>query len=332
MRYFLLYTSLFSIFLLWSCGGDSDPAPNTPDNPGGEPGEEVVGCTDPNSANYNPEATTDDGSCEYPFESSISANPQTFTTKVLIEQMTGTWCGWCVDGAYRMSQLIEENDNRVIGAAVHSGDEMEVSSIFNYLNSKFRVSGFPSGMVHRTTSNLSDDVVMGRDEWRSNAEALLEQPANVGLALEAQVDGNTLNVLAHLGVNEALEGNYSLMVYLLQDGVISAQENYYSSEYGNTSFAGHPYYDQPSTLFGYRHNHVVRESLSEMAGSTVMDYAKVEGGTMTRLFTTDIGGYNTSRLRVVAFVSRAGSSRTSNILNVQEVTVTPEAIAVKDFD
>lgn len=46
---------------------------------------EVSGCTDPEAVNYNPDATTDDGSCEYEFECGISftVSPDTTGAQVI---------------------------------------------------------------------------------------------------------------------------------------------------------------------------------------------------------------------------------------------------------
>jgi hypothetical protein len=67
------------------------------DNDGGDCGEIVqdgYGCIDPEALNYDPEATEDDGSCEYPIDCSD-------LTTVLIEVGGGTWdseISWSIGG------------------------------------------------------------------------------------------------------------------------------------------------------------------------------------------------------------------------------------------
>jgi hypothetical protein len=41
---------------------------------------------------------------------------------VIIEEGTGTWCGWCPRGAVAMEDLIAAHPNDFIGVAVHNGD------------------------------------------------------------------------------------------------------------------------------------------------------------------------------------------------------------------
>ena len=45
---------LFLAFVAFGCSNNDD-----------SPQPEVLGCTDPNSLNYNPDANTDDGTCAY---------------------------------------------------------------------------------------------------------------------------------------------------------------------------------------------------------------------------------------------------------------------------
>ena len=48
---------------------------------------------------------------------SISEVPSVFTKKVLIEEFTGAWCGYCPDGAYRLENLINSNAENIIGVS-----------------------------------------------------------------------------------------------------------------------------------------------------------------------------------------------------------------------
>jgi hypothetical protein len=51
--------------------------------------------------------------------------PSSFTKKVLLEEFTGAWCDWCVDGHLRVEQMMAATPNRIIPVMVHSGDGME---------------------------------------------------------------------------------------------------------------------------------------------------------------------------------------------------------------
>jgi len=70
---------LLSIVLISCSGSDSNPEP--------EP-EPILGCTDPNSNNYAPEATEDDGSCAYGTEISLEI-PELFNSLLLPPKIPG---------------------------------------------------------------------------------------------------------------------------------------------------------------------------------------------------------------------------------------------------
>src|SRR5437868_6692394 len=51
----------------------------------------------------------------------IGAVPATFTQKVMVEENTGAWCGWCVLGAEGIKTADEAYPNRVNAIALHGG-------------------------------------------------------------------------------------------------------------------------------------------------------------------------------------------------------------------
>jgi beta-glucanase (GH16 family) len=59
--------------------------------------ENITGCTDPDAANYNSQAVSDDGSCTYnvTFEVDMSCSATTINDAVYV---TGPFCSWCGDG------------------------------------------------------------------------------------------------------------------------------------------------------------------------------------------------------------------------------------------
>jgi len=67
--------------------------------------------------------------------------------RVVGEEATGTWCGYCVRGIVYMDYMAATYPSTWIGIAVHNGDPMVVSAydtgIGNY------IGGYPSGLVDR---------------------------------------------------------------------------------------------------------------------------------------------------------------------------------------
>ena len=261
------------------------------------------------------------GGCEdEPDDFEVSTVPSTFTKKVLMEEFTGAWCGYCPDGAYRVENLINDNDGRVVAVSLHAGnptgDEMEIAHT-NYLETTYQNTGFPSGMVDRVSVNGSTSLNRGYWEYVANDQLL--KTAVCGLAIISEVNGQNATVEVHAGFNSVPNGDdYRLSVYLIEDGVTGTGYGYDQRNYYNTE-AESPFYDLGDPIVGYEHNHTLRAVLSESLGDAIMVSEMVSGGEHIKTYTVDISSYNKNNLSIVAFVTYMGSSITEHeILNVQK--------------
>src|SRR5262245_58440398 len=91
--------------------------------------------------------------------------PSSYTQKVVLEEFTGAWCGWCVDGHYKMETMTTDNAGKFIGVCVHYGDGMQISSYASFYDPTYNVSSFPSGMVNRAPDAGGNGTVMSRSYW-----------------------------------------------------------------------------------------------------------------------------------------------------------------------
>ncbi len=69
-----------------------------------------------------------------------------YARKVVVEEGTGTWCGYCPRGIVGMRTMLQNYPDNFIPIAVHDGDNM-YSSSYGELNGRF--SGFPSCTMNR---------------------------------------------------------------------------------------------------------------------------------------------------------------------------------------
>ena len=66
---------------------------------------------------------------------------------VVVEEATGTWCGWCPRGAVFMDKMQDLYPDHFVGIAVHNGDPMVVEAYDGGLNA----AAFPGARVNRDT-------------------------------------------------------------------------------------------------------------------------------------------------------------------------------------
>lgn len=258
----------------------------------------------------------------------IGAVPSTFTKKVLIEEFTGAWCGYCVDGAYIVETIVAANAGKAIGVSIHQGDAMQIS-LYGVLDGIFNNSGFPAGMVDRVPS--AGSVCLNRGYWSSRATAELAKTAECGLAMKTDYNtaGDSVIAEVHAGFKSALTGNYKMVTYVVEDSCSGTgsqwdQVNYYSSANPNGAAGSstHPYYNLPYHITGYKHMQVVRKALPSDLGDAVDAGSLVSGGSFVKTYKFALGTMKKSNLSIVSFVYKVGTSATTyEIMNVQKIKV-----------
>ena len=175
-----------------------------------------------------------------------STLPSNFSKKAVIEDFTGTWCGYCPRVSYAAS-LVEEQSDKVFTVGVHNGDVM-ANSFGSALEDMYNIAGFPTAYVDRAY------------EWDypepnniNQALEAAEGTVNVGLAIESSLSGSTLDITIKQGFLENMS-NVKLLVFVLEDGIITDQSNYTS------------YYGGSSTITDFEHNGVLRYVATNIMG------------------------------------------------------------------
>lgn len=75
--------------------------------------------------------------------------------KLLFEEGTGTWCGWCPRGAVAMEEFAVSHAGKAAQVAVHNGDGMTVAAYDSYM-SGINGGGFPNLVTDRTVELTTD--------------------------------------------------------------------------------------------------------------------------------------------------------------------------------
>ncbi|MFY0483343.1 Omp28-related outer membrane protein [Flavobacterium sp. PLA-1-15] len=237
----------------------------------------------PTAGSFDVSATYQDFASEVvtvTFTPSIS-----FTKRVLIEDYTGTWCGYCP----RVSQgieLVKAATDKVVVAAIHRGNDpynFEAGVLENLIG----LEGYPTAMLNRKT------------DWTYPEPNNVQQVVNltggikpkVGLAINSTVSGGNINleVKTKFGTNMT---NAKLVVYILENGLIYNQVNYTS------------YFGGGSVIPNFVHEHVLRASLTNLLGDAFTSAEAVYENEVTRTFNIPVPANvaNASNIEFVAFV------------------------------
>ncbi|MCB0382332.1 MAG: Omp28-related outer membrane protein, partial [Psychroserpens sp.] len=179
----------------------------------------------------------------------IKAVESTHTTKVMIEDYTGTWCQYCPRLAYALDQAVAANSN-IIPVAIHDDNDMPFPNVDVLLN-EFGITGFPSGRVNRT---------INWNESTSQPVALLANRQNMGLAINSSLSGNSITAEVKVHYDLKADTPNRLVVYLLENGLVYPQVNFYNGDPSS------PFFQQGNPIMDYVHNHTARTTLTDVFG------------------------------------------------------------------
>jgi len=259
----------------------------------------------------------------------------TFEKTVLLEEFTGTWCGWCPDGFLVLEDLLETYDN-LVGVCLHASDVMATAETGEVANTFGTF--FPGASVDRYMMS-SDGVILDRGNWESGViqRSSMAVPVDVDFTLSYNSATREILIDASAEFSQEMTEDFRFNCYVVEDNVDEDspdydQQNYFSQ---NDNFPVHPYYDEPETMTEFVHNHVVRDMLGGAWGIEGSIPATVAAGeTYTHQFTYSIPqDFNAEQLSLVVVVQEYNEDHTKReIHNAKEHKLNVGSIALYTED
>lgn len=198
---------------------------------------------------------------------------------VILEEFTGRGCGYCTDGHRIANELMANNPGRLWAINIHAGGYAQTSypnmitQDGNTIHGGFQISGYPTGVVNRTTA-----AGQSRSAWAGIASQQMNQASECNVAGMAIVNPQTrlatITVEVYYTGNSTVDQNF-LTVAMLQDSILGSQ-----ADYGN--------YNPTQWLNGqYVHMHILRDVISESAWGDPIS-PTTQGTLITRTYEYEI--------------------------------------------
>ncbi len=191
------------------------------------------------------------------------------TKKVLAEEATGTWCGWCIRGICNMDYMAETYPETWIGIAVHNGDPMVVAAYDAAMSGIIPgFAGYPSVTTDRTPGDSDPSDLETAYNRRINAisPATLDivnyawnpdtREVTFDLQSEFVADINTELRFGVVFVEDSLYGNTSQW----------NQANYYANN-AQGPMCGYEIKPNPVPAAQMKYDHVARAILNSPYGT-----------------------------------------------------------------
>lgn len=216
--------------------------------------------------------------------------------KVVVEDYTGTWCGFCPAVALAID-TVKEATNYISVVAIHeTGSTLPDPMHFNdveILKDEFGIGGLPQARLNRTQKWLDpykkEDVL-----------GMAGSETNLSIAIDSRITGTNLTIDTKVMYANGSEAGDKLVVYLVESGIVYAQTNYFN----NTS--GHPLEGHGNPIPDFVHNDALRNSLTDIFGDAIANTSAYTE--YKKQYNIEIPSeYNVDNLSVVVMVVNANN-------------------------
>lgn len=221
-----------------------------------------------------------------------------YTKDVLIEQFTGTWCGYC-PRAVAFIHTLMVTDSDIGHIAYHLNDPLAFAynvSLFQY----FGFSGVPTVYADR-------NIV-----WNGSISQIsaLHKPVRTGISLTVSGSEGQLNINVGVRFGIMYNDNLKLSVYLVEDNLVEDQVNYYNDDPASS------YYQAGAVMTDFVHRNTMIMTLTDMFGDSIpSDNVDIGGLYEVSYHPRSIPVTDINNLKVVAFVSYGSGSRKDQVIN-----------------
>ena len=157
--------------------------------------------------------------------------------RVVMEEYTGLWCGFCPKGEAAVNRMSDEFGERFIAFSIHSGDVLECA---DYINASLMSSTFPKASLQRTLNYI--DPYLGLTEGyteicpiRHDVERLMGVPVEAAVELapewtDASESQIRLNAKVTFRLNSG-KARYAMGYVLIEDSMSGTGKNWAQADY-----------------------------------------------------------------------------------------------------
>jgi len=151
--------------------------------------------------------------------------------RVIGEEGTGTWCGFCPSGTVALEYMEANFEDEFIGIAVHNADPMAVSEYDTNLG----FESFPNGRINRKFDQSPSEFPLGLD-----LEISAVTPIAVDILAVGNLDTREIEIEALVeSVTQLNDIDYRISIIITEDGVTGTGSGYNQTNY----FSGGAYGD-----------------------------------------------------------------------------------------
>jgi hypothetical protein len=221
-----------------------------------------------------------------------------FKHRILLVDHTGNTCGYCPRMMKALKEIEESGDfdGKYYEAMSHSyaNTDPAFSGAAASISSHYGLQGYPTltyNFYHPTSSSYNAEHIKGQ------INALWKESADAGIAASTNLAAKSVVVNAE--VKAAVDGEYSITAWLLEDGIYAKQTNA-TDEWMNT------------------HNNAIRQAATTSPLTGYELGALKPGETAEQILNLTIARdtWNRDNMKVMLIVSKKGDNKKFDVANV----------------
>lgn len=237
--------------------------------------------------------------------------------QTLLEDFTGHKCVNCPSAAKELHEMLIQFEPRLVSYTVHAGNFATPdasgpfvtdlrSPLSERLFTDFGIFANPIGLIDRIEYNGLRQIFT--TNWNTVVTQQLQSQNLAYLKLKntyfPKLNIVVIDVDAEFPV--ALDGQYNLVIYIVEDKIVSPQLN-------NDPTIG------PDTLFNFEHHNVLRAAVNAAYGDAINPSGNIsQGQTFSKRYTYEINAdWVTSNCKIIAYIGK--SDNTLNLIDIIQV-------------
>lgn len=262
---------------------------------------------------------------------SLEFVPSEYTQKVLLEDYTGTWCGYCP----RMVTIVDyftAYSDRIIPIAIHCQGSPSDPWAYEFASDmikpeNYNANGQPKGKFNRI---YDVDQMQGMYPCPNDPSVYIEQvlpylnqSAKLGLGIDSSLNGTDLKINVKVGFAVDELEDARLVVNLIEDGLKHNQINFFAGGSQNCD-PDYDYTSMPNPAPNFPQEHVLLKSYTDIYGDVIPQNEIANGNVWSREFNVQLPDNvnNPENLSIVAFVLGEGNQISNrHVINVQSAKV-----------
>ena len=192
---------------------------------------------------------------------------QSGTKKVLAEEQTGTWCGYCPVGDVGFDYMTSTYPDTFIGIAVHGG--ADPMTVFDYSFSLSDLIGdaYPAASIDRTTAPFTPS----QTDLENNYNTHINKITPADLELSSTISGSDLAITAEATFYSNFStANFRLGLIIIENGVTGTDSSYdqinYFANNAHGPMGGYENLPNPVPASQMVYDHVAREIIGGFEG------------------------------------------------------------------